>query len=606
MSRIRILPEEISNRIAAGEVIERPASVVKEFVENAIDAGASRITIQVERGGRSLIRVVDDGCGMDAEDALLCLEAHATSKIRESLDIDNICTLGFRGEALPSIASVARFSLRTRPHDADEGTEVVVDGGVIKNVGAVGCAPGTSVTVRSIFYNMPARRKFLRSINTEEAHIQEMTLLLALGHPELGIELSFDRRTVITVQPGSDPRTRATMLLGRQTMAAMLEIDYEEDGVRVTGFAARPGLTRSARREQRTFVNGRPIEADVLYHAIRDAYHTLVMKGRYPPVLLFIELAADRIDVNVHPAKRELRFRDRRSVGRVVSAAMRRALRGLTQSAAPNAAVPPPPEIPLPALDFSASPPTTTAPAPSMPPAAETVPSQGAPATAAPPDKAEAAPGPGPAEAPAPAKTTSVSAADPGDIKRLRVIGEIANLYLLAEGPSGLVLIDQHAAHERILFERIMRQAKDKDGLGQGLLIPVTLEFGATDADVLRRHLKELRWLGFRIEDFGGNTVIVEAIPPEFPRENIGGVLHDVVDQLRDSPFGAKRLDEAEIAQAACKAAVKAKDHLTDTEVAHLLRDLARTALPYTCPHGRPTMINLSYAELEKRFGRRH
>ena len=244
MSLIRILTEDVSNRIAAGEVIERPASIVKELAENSLDAGATRIAITVERGGRSLIRVVDDGSGMDAEDALLCLEAHATSKIRTAEDIEDIRTLGFRGEALPSIAAVSRFTLRTQPPEASEGAEVIASGGVISNVNRVGLAPGTSVEVRSLFFNMPARRKFLRSVATEEGHIQEMALLLALAHPEVGIELSFDQRPVLAVQPNQDLRTRAAMLLGRDTMAAMLEVEYEEEEIGVSGFVARPGFTR--------------------------------------------------------------------------------------------------------------------------------------------------------------------------------------------------------------------------------------------------------------------------------------------------------------------------------------------------------------------------
>ncbi|MDP6449809.1 MAG: DNA mismatch repair endonuclease MutL, partial [Lentisphaeria bacterium] len=331
MSIIRILPEDVSNRIAAGEVIERPASVVKELVENALDAGTTRLTIQVDRGGRSLVRVIDNGCGMDAEDALMCLEAHATSKIRERTDIGDIRTLGFRGEALPSIASVTRFQLRTRPQDADEGTEVNVTGGVIQNVGPTGCAPGTTVQVRNLFFNLPARKKFLRSIATEESHIQEIVQLLAFAHPEVSFDLFFDDRSILSVQGGSDMRTRAAMLLGRETVAAMVPVDHTDDHIHVTGFAARPGLTRSTRRDQRTFVNGRPVTADGIHFAIRDAYHSMVMKGRYPPVLLFITLPPDRVDINVHPAKREVRFREHRQVGEVVSAGIRQALRGLSQ-----------------------------------------------------------------------------------------------------------------------------------------------------------------------------------------------------------------------------------------------------------------------------------
>ena len=442
MSTIRILDEDVSNRIAAGEVIERPASIVKELVENSLDAGADRISITIDRGGRSMVRIVDNGRGMDSEDAVLCLEAHATSKIRTTQDIENIQTLGFRGEALPSIASVTRFTLRSRPTDTDEGTEVQVDGGVIREVTSVGCAPGTSITARNLFYNMPARRKFLRTINTEEGHIQEMALTLALAHPEIGVELTFDQRPMFAVQPGQDLRTRATMLLGRDTMGAMLDVDYEDDGIKVFGFVARPGFTRSSRRDQRAFVNGRPISNYTISHAVRDAYHTMVMKGRFPPTLLFVEVDPSGVDINVHPSKREVRFRDGRGVGRVVGTAVQNALRQL-------AALPPSrsamttdgaPALPQPMLPRSVSVPieppqlTDFAPSPTfpVPEPVEPLPSEGSPAPAAEiaplVDKDDPRP-PG----------TAVSAANREEIFNLRIIGTLGASYILAQGQDGLV-----------------------------------------------------------------------------------------------------------------------------------------------------------------------
>ncbi len=597
MSIIRILPEDVSNRIAAGEVVERPASVVKELVENALDAGTTRLTIQVDRGGRSLVRVIDNGCGMDAEDALMCLEAHATSKIRERTDIGDIRTLGFRGEALPSIASVTRFQLRTRPHDADEGTEVNATGGVIQNVGPTGCAPGTTVQVRDLFFNLPARKKFLRSIATEESHIQEIVQLLAFAHPEVSFDLSFDDRTVLSVQGGSDLRTRAAMLLGRETVAAMVPVDHTDDHIQVTGFAARPGLTRSTRRDQRTFVNGRPVTAGGIHFAIRDAYHSMVMKGRYPPVLLFITLPPDRVDINVHPAKREVRFREHRQVGEVVGAGIRQALRGM-----PQPGIVPSPEAAQPQMMPPAAPVILPSAAPDMAGAAETVSTSAVPSMPPSPPAAACPEAPPPPPMPA---TTSITAADPDELPRLRVIGAITDLYLLAEGSTGLVLIDQHAAHERVMFERILQQAQSKDGTGQGLLIPITIDLSAADANALRENLDAMASLGFAIEDFGGNSFIVSAVPAHFPQENVAGMLRDIIDDLRDGLLRERRADESAIAMAACKAAVKAHDHLAASEIDKLLEALGDTQLPYTCPHGRPTMINISFAELEKRFGRR-
>jgi DNA mismatch repair protein MutL len=595
LSIIRILPEDVSNRIAAGEVIERPASVVKELVENALDAGTTRLTIQVDRGGRSLVRVIDNGCGMDAEDALMCLEAHATSKIRERTDIGDIRTLGFRGEALPSIASVTRFQLRTRPHDADEGTEVKVTGGVIQNVGPTGCAPGTTVQVRNLFFNLPARKKFLRSIATEESHIQEIVQLLALAHPEVSFDLSFDDRNILSVQGGSDMRTRAAMLLGRETVAGMVPVDHTDDHIHVTGYAARPGLTRSTRRDQRTFVNGRPVTADGIHFAIRDAYHSMVMKGRYPPVILFITLPPDRVDINVHPAKREVRFREHRQVGEVVSAGIRQALRGLSQPEIIPSPVQPQMMPVVPQVILPSNAPDTADAVETISPSP--VPSMPRPSFA--PACPDALPPP-----PMPT-STSISVADPDELLRLRVIGAITDMYLLAEGSTGLVLIDQHAAHERVMFEKILQQAQSKDGTGQGLLIPITIDLSAADANALLENLDAMASLGFAIEDFGGNSFIISAVPAHFPQENVGGMLHDIIADLRDGPLRERRADEGTIAMAACKAAVKAHDHLEVSEIDKLLEELGNTQLPYTCPHGRPTMINISFAELEKRFGRR-
>ena len=629
MSNIRILPEDVSNRIAAGEVVERPASVVKELIENSLDAGATQISIHVNKGGRTLIRVVDDGCGMDSEDTLLCLEAHATSKIRTAEDIERIASFGFRGEALPSIASVSHLELRSRQADSETGTEVLVDGGVIKSVEEIGCAPGTSVAVKTIFYNLPARRKFLRSANTEEFHIQETVLTSALANPKVGFQLTLDARPVVSVQGNNDLTTRATMLLGKEAMSSMLAIDYTEEEIHISGFIARPGLSRTSRRDQRTFVNGRPIDAETIYYAIRDAYHTLVMKGRYPPVLLFVKLDPNLLDINVHPAKREVRFHNSRLIGRIVGDGIRRALRGIVM----------PPTFPVGPIgrtkgaQYQKPSPSQTPPmllAGGLSTGDHLAPERINAASSREDDEVNFRAG---CQSETAMKTTtsthhqetnhvtlktdysvegqekssvSVSAADKDLISHLRVIGTISELFLVAEGRDGMVLVDQHAAHERVLFEKVLKEMKNKDGIKQGLLIPVTIDFSNADTDILKKNLQHLAKLGFEIEHFGGNTFIVNAMPAHFPQENITGMLLDILDDLRDSPFGSKRVDEAKIAQIACKAAVKARDHLKDTEISKLLAELAATELPYTCPHGRPTMINISFKELEKRFGRRH
>lgn len=611
MSIIRILPDDVSNRIAAGEVIERPASVVKELVENSLDAGAGRISVKIEQGGKRLIQIVDDGCGMDREDAMLCIEAHATSKIRQASDIERIVTLGFRGEALPSIASVSRFRLQTRRTEDDSGTELLVEGGALRDVKECGCAPGTNIRVRNLFYSLPARRKFLRSSATEASHVQEAVLLHALSHPGVAIDLAIDGQHVLQAGATDDLGVRVAALVGRDTLRSMLPVRYGEAGVTVTGYVSRPGLTRSTRREQRVFVNGRPAQVDVIYFGIRDAYHTLVMKGRYPLVALFVDVPPEYVDVNVHPAKREVRFRDGRLVGQVVGAAVRKALREVATEASPAAqpglaALPAapgrglpltpmdqpvfglgapvaPPALPLSGRDGAGGPPS----GPQTP---------GTPSTAS-GEEAEAVPAGG--------AGTSPSASTRAEILSLRVLGTVRDFYIVAEGQTGVVLVDQHAAHERVLFERLLQASRAHDGAQQPLLLPVTVDLPPADLDLLVKNLEHFSRLGFGLEPFGGTTVLVTGVPPHFPQENVAGLLRDVLDELRQSPGAVGRPDEVRIAQAACKHAVRAEDPLTAEEIRTLLRDLARTEMPYTCPHGRPVMINLPFFDLEKRFGRR-
>jgi DNA mismatch repair protein MutL len=605
MSVIRILPEAVSNRIAAGEVVERPASIVKELLENSLDAGAKRVSVQIQRGGRALVRVIDDGCGMDREDALLCLEAHATSKVRNTEDIDNIRTLGFRGEALPSIASVSRFSMQTRPADQDVGSEVIADGGDISQVGEAGCAPGTTITVRNLFYNMPARRKFLRAVRTEEQHIEEIVLLLALAHREVAFELTFDGRQVIDVHASADLRTRATMLLGSDTVEVMLLVEHREFGISVHGLMARPGLTRSSRREQRVFVNGRPVQAAPVYIALREAYHTMVGKGRYPPVVLFIELDPDQVDINVHPAKREVRFFNDRIIAQVVGAAARRALRSILAPDSFNPGpAPSPPAAPMPSAPMPATPPPP-APQPVTPslPVAPPIPPPKAVTASLPP-----LPPPTPVALPAspPATPLAIPAAESADALDLRVIGRLGHSLVLAEADNGLVIIDQRAAHERVMFERILQMAREKDGASQGLLIPLTLDLSAADARTLREHSEALSGLGLEMEAFGGNTFILSAVPAHFPQDDLPSLLRDILENLRQNATPRMRGDERQLARAACHAAVKSHHNLSDEEVAQLLADLVKTEMPYSCPAGRPTMTNVSYRELERRFGRKY
>ena len=628
MSIIRVLSAEVAGRIAAGEVVERPASVVKELVENSIDAGATRIRIAAEQGGQRLIQVTDNGCGMDRDDAIMCFEAHATSKISTEADVGQIKSLGFRGEAIPSISSVSRFILQTRRKEDDVGTEIVVDNGAIRDVQDCGCAPGTNIKVAHLFGNLPARRKFLKGPDTEDGHIEEMVLQLALARPDISFSLVLNNREVIRASATSDLGARILMLLGKDVYEAMLPVNYQEDGISVRGFISKPGFTRVSRRDQRTIVNGRTATADTVFFAIRDAYDTLVVKGRYPSTVLYIDLPADRVDVNVHPTKREVRFRDPRQVGGVIAAAIRASLRQLQGGEDPSmqpspvqlppvepvVELPPPPVVkPQPVENEPSAPSKKTAPPSSVAPD-PTVAATPYPLPAPQPFKPEpqqislplpdrpasvnppASP-PKPADTPAPQPSRPVNS----DLASLRICGRLGNRHLLAESANGLVIIDLRAAHQRILFEKLLANLKEQKIPQQPLLIPVTINFGQEEARFLNSQIKHFQSLGFTIEHFGGTSFIVTAVPASYPNQDISQTLHDIIDDLRQSRTTNVQ-SAIHIAQAACRHAISLKANLTEKEVNQLIFDLARTTMPYTDPNGYPTMIHITYSELEKRF----
>lgn len=575
MNRIRLLPEHIANQIAAGEVVERPASVVKELVENSLDAEARHITVAVQHGGRSLIRVTDDGHGMSPDDALLALERHATSKIQRAEDLYRISSLGFRGEALPSIASVSRFVMITRERGALSGTRVEVAGGKILSVREEGAAEGTTVEVRNLFFNLPARRKFLRSDTTELAHIEHIVTLCALAHPHVSFRLVVDDRELFHLAPVRELPPRLRELYGADLTQRLVPVSWREADVEITGWIGQPGVSRADRLQQLLFVNARPVESRVLQHAIREGYHTALMRGQYPVTFLFVRLDPAAVDVNVHPTKREVRFRDEPTVRRVVTEAVQRAL------ARPE---PHPTLRPLP-VSVSVG---------ALPPAAGGQPSPlAAPSAPALPASAEWLP-PLATEIPAEENT------------RWKILGVIGRLYVVVESPEGLVLLDQHAAHERVLFERMLKTLEQPAAPSQRLLLPVTLELDARDADCLRQHLATLQRLGFGLSEFGARSFLVDAIPPYFPDGDLPGVLRRILDELRQTgeQIHTRRLSDEQIATTVCRHAVKARDPLHGAELVALLTQLHRCELPYTCPHGRPTMIQISYAELEKKFRR--
>lgn len=623
MGKIRLLPEALACQVAAGEVVERPASVVKELVENSLDAGASNIEVRVQRGGIALIRVTDDGCGMNRDDALMCLERNATSKIRTKEDLAAITTLGFRGEAIPSIASVSKFRLATREPGALTGTEVIITGGKLERVNDCGEPPGTQIEVRSLFFNLPARRKFLRTEATEYAHLEQVLKTQAIAHEAVRFSLVRDERLAFQLPATTSLRERIGGLVGSDLASRLLEIEpLEQKGVKVRGYIGPPGMGRGDRRQQLTFLNGRPVEAAIVSRALREGYHTALMKGQYPVTFLFLETDPSAVDVNVHPAKREVRFHDGYAVQDAIVAAVSRTLRermtrpvsgvGLTGAATslpgtvevqeeliePAAVYSTPRLDPRPAALFTSlerqrheqrvaeegpvADPTLSIPAP----------------VAVSPEAAEIPVAPSVPEAPAAEKP---KASD------YRVIGVLGKLYVLLEAKEGLVLMDQHAAHERVLFEELRRRMESEGAPSQRLLAPLMVDLTPRDFDLVSRHLDTLERLGFSAEPFGGNTLKLDALPSFLKRDDPAAFLHEVIREIRvaSDRMSSLRLGEDLIATTVCRAAVKANDTLKEPELRRLLEDLLACDMPYCCPHGRPTLIQIGYTELERKFGRR-
>jgi DNA mismatch repair protein MutL len=618
MGRIALLPDDVASQVAAGEVIERPASVVKELVENCIDARANRIEVAIARGGASVIRVVDDGTGMDRDDALLSLERHATSKIRTGQDLARIRTLGFRGEALPSIASVSRFRLSTRAPDALEGTEILINGGKIESVRDSGEAPGTQIEVRSLFYNLPARRKFLRSDNTEASHVQHQLSLQAIGHPKIGFVSIRDQSIVFQAPPAGSLAERIRDLRGTELFEQLLEIRSESaDGITISGFLGRAGISRSTKAEQILFVNDRPVENLTVQHGLREGYHTALMKGQYPVTFLFLEMDPEAVDVNVHPAKREVRFREPDAVRIAVAETIRKTLESdrrrwnqAFRKPVPTAKLPEPIERaplidPNPALippseqfalrrdwaEFHSIPAARS----SLPPASPV-----APGSLSPPEFSQ----PAVRQPAAPAQPPIFTAKSTYEFKILGVLGK---LYILMENGEGLVLVDQHAAHERILFEKLRKEMESEGVLTQRLLIPLTVNVTPKDYDWIATNAPTLEKMGFALEPFGNSTLKIDGIPQFFRTDDPSVAIRQLVDELRSMTTTTSRLRMGEdvIAKTVCRHAIKANDDLRRPEVEKLLRDLMSCELPYCCPHGRPTMIQIGYGELEKKFGRK-
>lgn len=570
---IRLLEQDTIGKIAAGEVVERPASVVKELVENALDAGARRITVEIAGGGSELIEVSDDGCGIAEGELALALQRHATSKLERFEDLHRIRTLGFRGEALPSIAAVSLLTVRSREHSASHGAAIRVEHGRIGPVERVAVAPGTTVTVRDLFASVPARRKFLRQPATEGGLASRVVEAYALAYPQVSFTLVVDGRQVFVTDGGGDLLAAAAAVLGAEVGQSLLPLEPLDEaaavpGVTVRGWVAAPAISRSHRQGMVFFVNGRWIQSRTLGFALEEAYHSLLMVGRHPVALAHIELDPALLDVNVHPTKAEVKFADERAVCRAVQRSAHAALARA-------------PRDELPSITFQTSPSQWASQLPMTPVA---------------PDRFVPA---GPVDTP-PQPAVSRS---PG-LPVLRVLGQVAATYIIAEGPEGLYLIDQHAAHERIMYEKILAQLASSGVDKQPLLDPLVVELAAEELAVFERSAEELQAIGFVCEPFGDGAVVIRAIPAIVQGVDIAARFRDMLRELANGGAGTTWLDSVAIS-AACHTSIRAGQPLSLPEMRELVAQLERTQHPRACGHGRPTMLQLSAAELERQFGRR-
>jgi DNA mismatch repair protein MutL len=594
VGKINRLPADLANQIAAGEVVERPASVVKELVENAIDAGARRLTIHVELGGKQQVRVEDDGEGMEPDDARLAIERHATSKIRHSDDLAAILTLGFRGEALPSIASVSHFVLRTRAKGQQSGTEIRVNGGTVASIVEVGAPEGTCVEVNDVFYNLPARRKFLKSDGAESAQVSRVVTQLALAYPEIGFTLTSAGRTVLQCPPAVSHRDRLYQVYGERS--DLMEVHKQAGGITLTGFIAALAEQGPTRGPQNVFINRRIVKDKTIAHAIIDSYSQATIKERSPEVHLFIEMPADALDVNVHPTKAEVRFRDQSLVHEVVRRAL---MDALGHSAAPQLQLRPEHMNQTP---FTATLPNVLA--------GGSYPNRWMPAGYAAPEP------PGSDRPPSDLGTavqefSAVAAASPvsassATIKPMIPLGQFRDTFIIAIDDDGVAIIDQHVAHERVLFERVMERLTTGRLESQRLLVPMVMELTPSAQQALVNRAAELDRLGFDVEPFGSGTIKVTSVPALLRIEDSSKALLALAEDLEGLDRGAQVQEALQriAALTACHAAVKANYPLTYEKMAHILDELKATSYSTICPHGRPVMLRLTRREIEKNFDR--
>ena len=586
---IKVLPPELSSKIAAGEVVERPASVVKELVENSLDAGSSQITVEIQGGGIQQIRITDDGNGIPADQVELAFQRHATSKLDSQDQLDAVGTLGFRGEALPSIAAVSHLTLTSRPAKAAAGRTLQLKWGAFTHSGAQGSAAGTSVTVSDLFGNLPARRKFLRTTSTEASRVQELVSRYALAYPQTRFQLTVDGKQQLLTPGSGIPKEALAGVYGVTVAEQMLEVHGEDDesGYRVDGFVSPPSLNRANRTHMTFFVNRRWIQNRVLSFALEEAYHGLLPERRYPLAALNLDIPFNQVDVNSHPSKREVRFHQE---GKAFST-LQRAVRAVLVADSPVPQMRPP----SPSRGFAA------APAPSFFPQISFGGQRGG-------GQPGGIPGGVPQTGPYPSQPDPVNLDMPRPLSAaLKVVGQLKLTYIVAEGSEGMFLVDQHAAHERVLFDRLRQGGQRKETQSQPLLDPVSVELSPAQIDVLKGHGDFLANYGFDLEYFGDNSYLLRSVPAILTARDQVDPAKSLVDVLDMVAFeGLLRQQEDVLAASiACHAAIRAGKSLTEGEMSGLLEQLEAADNPHTCPHGRPTMIHFSSYHMEREFGRR-
>lgn len=630
MPKIKILSADVANKIAAGEVVERPASVVKELIENALDAGSTSIRVEVRAGGKRLIRVSDNGGGMEREDALLALERHATSKVDGIEDLESIQTFGFRGEALASIASVSQFELLTRTADALEGTKVDVEGGVFRSVQESGCSPGTHMSVNNLFYNVPARLKFLKTDTTEMNHVTNQVTWAALAHPKIHFSLTHNGRSILDVRACDSYLERVRLLYGREFAENLIEFTEELPDLKIYGLLGKPDFTKPNREYQLFFLNQRPIRSRIIGAALTEALDAMVAKDRQPVALLFLTLEPETVDVNVHPAKIEVRFRNERTVYSGVVRMIRNAVHKTKYIPKIETSVEQPPseedtETRDAGLSQRVSTPRSTTSIggrrATATPTVQTQRGQTSPVpTQEPADIGQETEAPDTSsEAQTPSTPTEVVVQPPQqqipegvnlsllDFENVQLKANLFKTYIVAEAGDKIFFIDQHVAAERVLYERFVNQLKT-DGIPvQGLLLPVTVEATPQQLGVLKIHGDIFKKLGFDLEEFGGNTILIRAIPSPLPTRVASQTVTDLLDKLPEEPHTEVQFPEAidnALVTLACKAAVKAGDTLDMKEMTNLIKELSEAKLPFNCPHSRPIIVEMGRDELERRFHR--